>query len=66
MQETPTKTMLDLAQVRSAIRGKNLHLIANATGLAYATVWKVSNNRQNDFFYSVIKRLSDYVLGEQE
>lgn len=63
MQETEA-TMLSLEQVRSAIRGKNLHPISLATGLSYATVWKVSNDRQNDFFYSVVKRLSDYVLGE--
>ncbi len=57
--------MLDLAQVRTALLMRKDHKkISIDTKISYATLWKVANDRQADFRYSVIKKLSDYLSQE--
>jgi hypothetical protein len=57
--------MLDLPEVRAALLKRTDHKqISIDTGISYATLWKVANDRQGDFMYSIIKRLGDYLTQE--
>lgn len=57
--------MLSLEQVKARLRDRRLAVVAEATGLTYNTLWRIMNERTKSVSYDVVKRLSDYLTGEQ-
>ena len=57
--------MMTLEQVQQALQDRRLRRVAEATGLAYNTVWRVASNRTAEVSYDVVKRLSDYLTNSE-
>lgn len=53
--------MMTLEQVKEGLRDRKLRVVAEATGLAYDTVWRVKSGKTEAVSYEVIKRISDYL-----
>lgn len=53
--------MMTLEQVRHALQDRKLPAVAQATGLAYETVWRISRGAFTSPSYDVVRRLSDYL-----
>lgn len=57
--------MLTLTEVQTALQDRRLPAVAAATGLAYDTVRRVANGDVAAVSYDTVKRLSDYLEGNQ-
>ena len=55
--------MMTLEQVKEALQDRKLTQVAERTGLAYQTVWRVSAGKGERVSYDVVKTLSDYLEG---
>jgi len=55
--------MMTLEQVQAALQDRKLPQVAERTGLAYQTVWRVAAGRIERVSYDVVKALSDYLEG---
>jgi len=55
--------MMTLEQVKAALQDRKLKAVAQATGLAYDTVWRVATGRMERVSYETVKALSDYLEG---
>lgn len=44
---------------------RNLSKVARATSLSPQLVWKICNNKSDNPTYRVVKKLSDYLEGNQ-
>lgn len=55
--------MMTLEQVRQGLQDRKLRAVAQATGLAYDTVWRVATGRMERVSYDTVKALSDYLEG---
>ena len=53
--------MMTLDQIRKALEDRKLKAVAEATGLAYDTVWRVSRGDTKRVSYETVKALSDYL-----
>lgn len=53
--------MLTLEQIRERLKDRNLAQVARESNLTHITVWKVKKGEQEDFAYSTVKALSDYL-----
>jgi len=53
--------MMTLKQVQDALYDRNLVKVAQATGLAYDTVWRVAAGRARQVSYLTVQILSDYL-----
>lgn len=56
--------MMTLEQVRQGLQDRKLRAVAQATGLAYDTVWRVATGRMERVSYDTVKALSDYLEGK--
>lgn len=56
--------MLSIEQVRENLADRNPKAVAEATGLAYNTVWRIKTGRFNEPSYTAVKTLSDYLQGK--
>lgn len=59
--------MLSLDEVVSRLADRRLKVVAQETGLHYNTVLRVAGGKKEpqNVTYEVVKRLSDYLTGEQ-
>lgn len=59
--------MLSLDEVVSRLADRKLKIVAQETGLHYNTVLRVAGGKKSpeNVTYDVVKRLSDYLTGEQ-
>jgi hypothetical protein len=55
--------MLTVEQVIERLKDRKLTVVAERTGLHYQTVLRISKGNFKEVSYSVIKSLSDYLLG---
>jgi hypothetical protein len=53
--------MMTLEQIQEALKDRKLVAVAEATGLAYNTVWRVTAGKAPSVSYDVVKKLSDYL-----
>ena len=56
--------IMRLNEIRAALKDRRLRVVAEMTGLSYATVWKVATGRTTQVSYEVIEKLSDYLSKE--
>jgi hypothetical protein len=55
--------MLTVEQVIERLKDRKLKVVAEKTGLHYQTVLRIAKGNFKEVSYSVIKSLSDYLLG---
>jgi hypothetical protein len=55
--------MLTVEQVIERLKDRKLTVVAERTGLHYQTVLRISKGNFKEVSYSVIKSLSDYLIG---
>ena len=55
--------MLTLEQITAKLQDRKPKVVAEETGLAYYTVWRVQTGRITAVSYDVVRRLSDYLTG---
>ena len=53
--------MLNIHQIREALKGANLSTAAKETGIHYQQVWRISNGIDNNPQYRTLEKLSDWV-----
>jgi transcriptional regulator with XRE-family HTH domain len=56
--------MLDLEQIRRLLIDRRIDMVADATGLHYATVQEVRSGKQSNPSYNTVKALSEYLEGK--
>ncbi len=56
--------MLTLEQITELLQDRKPSVVADAVGLSYDTVWRVQKGRFVSPSYDVVKRLSDYLEGQ--
>lgn len=55
--------MLDIHQIRDALKDRRLDVVANATGLHRNTVSGIRTGKMQNPSYAAVKALSDYLQG---
>lgn len=63
LMEMKNNMMMTLEQVRNALQDRTLSKVAEGTGLAYDTVWRIANSQDKSVSYKAVKQLSDYLQG---
>lgn len=53
--------MLTPDDIQKRLQDRNLHSIAQKTGLSYDTVWKIANGKSLRPSYDAIRKISDYL-----
>lgn len=53
--------MLNLQQIKAALKSANLSTVAKETGIHYQQVWRISNGIDVNPQYKTLEKLSDWV-----
>lgn len=56
--------MLTIEEIREKLLDRRLQMLADATGIHYATIQAIRNGRVTNPSYETIKALSDYFEGK--
>ncbi len=60
----PKLKILDLSEIKKRLKGRRLLLVADATGLSYPTVNKLATGEVDNYAFSTIRTMSEYLAGE--
>lgn len=58
--------MLNIKQIRAALKDVNLSTCARETGIHYQQVWRIATGVDNNPQYRTLEKLSDWVESQED